>query len=483
MVRFSRRGLIAYGIGTAAGVTAAGSAPALAKGGATSVPRSTWTSFARTLDGPVWLPGTRQYTSAKKLFNPTFDTREPAAVVRVRRRRDVERAVVFAAEHDLKISVRGGGHSYVGASALRGTMQLDLRDYAKVSYTSSTKRVTVQAGAGLRSVHVALSPHGRSIPTGSCPTVGTAGLTVGGGIGIDSRRYGLTCDVLVAATVVLPGGDVVTASRTSHPDLFWALQGGGGGLNGVVTDLTYTTHPVGSRATFSLAYPASAAVKVMTGWARWLKSADRHRWANVHIGTDGRGSITVRVVGVTDAGDEHDAAASLSSHIGVHSSTSSYRRRSPMELVDYLGGGATSARESFSAGTDVLAALDTSTATAILATVKERAHSTQKSAAVLDPLDGAIRSRKSTDSVFPWRSELVSVQWYTNVSGADGRTAGREWVQHGHAAVKTASRGGFVNYLESGDPASRYFADNASRLAKIRRHYDPEKLIQSGLSV
>jgi FAD/FMN-containing dehydrogenase len=483
VVRISRRGIFAYGIGTAAAGTAAGVSPALAEGSGSKVPSGAWKDFAETIDGPVWLPGTRRYTSAKKLFNPLFDTRKPAAVVRVQRRRDVERAVAFAAEHDLKISVRGGGHSYVGASAQNGMMQLDLRDCAKISYESSARRATVQAGAGLHAVHEALSAHDRSIPTGTCPTVGTAGLTVGGGIGIDSRRCGLTCDALVSATVVLPSGKAVTASPTSHKDLFWALQGGGGGLNGVVTDLTYDTHPVGSRATFSLEYSPSAAVPVMTGWAKWLESADRHRWANVHIGTDGHGTLTVKVVGVADAGDERDAAAALASHIGTHSTKSSYRRRSHMELVDYLGGGATSDRESFCAGTDVLAELDTATAKAILATVEERSRSTRKSAAVLDPLDGAVHSRKSADSAFPWRSELASVQWYTNVGGSNGVKAGRAWVEHGHTALTSVSRGGFVNYLESGDSASRYFADNTSRLRRIRRHYDPDRLIQSGLSV
>jgi FAD/FMN-containing dehydrogenase len=483
VVRISRRGLLVYGIGTTVGVAASGASPALAEGGTAGVSVGEWKSFAKGIKGPVWLPDTRQYTDAKKLFNPTFDTRKPVAVVRVQRRRDVQRAVTFAAKHKLKVVVRGGGHSYVGASAQNGMMQLDLRDYKKIAYDSSTKRVTVRAGAALRPVHAALAPHGRSIPTGTCPTVGVAGLTTGGGIGIDSRRYGLTCDSLVKATVVLPNGSVVTASPTSHKDLFWALRGGGGGLNGVITDLTFDTHPVGSRATFSLQYPASAAVKVMTGWAKWLKTANHHRWANVHISTDGDGTLSVSVVGVADAGDERAAASSLESHIGTHSAKSSYRRRSPMDLVDYLGGGATSARESFSAGSDVLDALDTETAKKILAVVKRRAEAKEKTAAVLDPLDGAVRSTKRADSAFPWRSQLVSVQWYTNVTGSAGRKAGRAWVARGHKAVKSASRGGFVNYLEQDEPASRYFAGNTARLEKIRRHYDPKKLIQSGLNV
>ena len=122
-----------------------------------------------------------------------------------------------------------------------------------------------------------------AIPTGTCPTVGVAGLTLGGGIGADTRHAGLTCDALQSATVVLPSGDVVTASANDHPDLFWALRGGGGGNFGVTTSMTFATFATGDSDVVRLDFPPSSAVQVLVGWQSWLNGADRNAWAMVDL--------------------------------------------------------------------------------------------------------------------------------------------------------------------------------------------------------
>src|SRR5258708_38269071 len=114
-----------------------------------------------------------------------------------------------------------------------------------VNFDSASGNVTVPAATELYAIHQALAGAGRAIPTGTCPTVGVAGLALGGGMGADSRHAGLTCDALQSATVVLPSGDVVTASANDDPDLFWALRGGGGGNFGVTTSMTFATFATG----------------------------------------------------------------------------------------------------------------------------------------------------------------------------------------------------------------------------------------------
>ncbi|UQN31188.1 FAD-dependent oxidoreductase [Brachybacterium kimchii] len=485
MRSLNRRELLGGGIGLAAATAATlgSTAPVLAEGSAKGLGPKNWEALDDELSGSVLLPDDDDYATDKKLFNPAFDSRSPTAVIRPRSRGDVERVMEFVRVHGLKVSARGGGHSYVGASAADDTVVLDLRDYHGISYSSSSKHVTIQAGADLYSVHEALSAHDRMIPTGTCPTVGAVGLALGGGIGVDTRRYGTTSDSLVSAHVVLPDGRTVTASADSRPDLFWALRGGGGGLNGVVTDLTFATHPLHSQASFAMAFADSDAEEVITGWASWLKSSDGSRWASVKISTDGHGTMKVNVIGVADADDARDAVNSLAKATGARPDSATYKSRSHMDLVDYLGGGSSSDREVFAAGTDVLRSVGSSTAEAIVAAVKKRSTAGQKTAAILDPLDGAVHDVERSGTAFPWRSQTASLQWYASLTSTSGLEDARAWVEASHEGVDSASSGGYVNYLEPGDSAERCFGENAAKLARIREHYDPSHRITCGLEV
>lgn len=239
------------------------------------------------------------------------------------------------------------GHSYVGGSAANGTIVIDMRQLARVTQSGST--ATVEAGAGLCAVHAALSPKGLTVPTGTCPTVGTSGYTLGGGIGTESRSFGLTCDQLQSLQFVLPDGSAVTGSASSNSDLCWAARGGSSTVPGIVTSMKFATHAATDRGTFRLTFPAASASSVAAGWGRWLNSADRAWWANVHL--DLQGSVlSPSVVGVTPAGQERSAAAALIRAIGVSPSTSAYKSRSYLATVQYLGGGITSPRTSFVGG-------------------------------------------------------------------------------------------------------------------------------------
>lgn len=123
----------------------------------------------------------------------------------------------------------------------------------------------MSAATDVYAVHQALAGESRAIPTGSCPTVGVAGLTLGGGLGADSRHAGLTCDALKSATVVLPGGDAVSASADDHAELFWALRGGGGGNFGVTTSMTFARFPTADCDVVRVDFAPSAAAQVLVG--------------------------------------------------------------------------------------------------------------------------------------------------------------------------------------------------------------------------
>ncbi|MGH3967264.1 MAG: FAD-binding oxidoreductase, partial [Mycobacterium sp.] len=275
----------------AAGALALGAAFGSVRAGAD--PNSSgWEGLSTAIGGQVIRPDNgAQFATAKQVFNTNYNGSTPAAVVVPTSAADVQRALAFAAAQHLKVAPRAGGHSYVGASTANGTMVLDLRQLpGEINYDATTGQVTVTPATDLYAIHQALAAAGRGIPTGTCPSVGAAGHALGGGLGANSRHAGLLCDQLTSASVVLPGGQAVTASATNNPDLFWALRGGGGGNFGVTTSLTFATFPTKDLDVVGLNFPPQSFAQVLLDWQNWLRTADRSNWALADSTTDGLGA-------------------------------------------------------------------------------------------------------------------------------------------------------------------------------------------------
>jgi len=438
-----------------------------------------WTALDDAIDGQVILPSSGDYATAKSLFNTRFSNSTPTAVVIVQSITDVQKAVAFAATNGIKIAPRSGGHSYVGASAADGTMVIDLRQLpGGITYDATSALLTISPAADLDSVQTALATNGRSIPSGSCPTVGVAGLTLGGGLGSDARRSGLTCDALVSASVVVADGEVITASRDNNADLFWALRGGGGGNFGVVTSFTFRTFPTDDRDVVTLKFPETSVERAIVGWHEWLDTADRAIWGMVNI-TLGSGSGGCTIVLATPPGDGPARARNLSAAIGVQPVTTTSRTLSRMDFVHYFEGGAEAARpRAFVAGSDIIGQMSSAAAESVVAAILAWPHEAGSATAVIESLSGALRDMNSTDSAFPWRRQAACIQWYTETSSVDTAT---KWLTSAHHAVQANSVGGYVNYIEADTPSVRYFGDNLVRLKSIRQKYDPDGLMYSGM--
>lgn len=193
--------------------------------------------------GTVIPPDDDGYDEARTPWNGRFD-RHPAVIVQCSTPADVSHALDFAAHHGLPLAVRGGGHDYAGYSARDDALLLDLSPMDSVSVDPDARTVRVGPGAIWADVDAATQEHGLATTGGTVSTVGVAGFTLGGGTGHLARTYGLAADNLRAAEVVTAGGELVTASEDDHPELFWALRGGGGNF-GVVTAFEFDLHPVG----------------------------------------------------------------------------------------------------------------------------------------------------------------------------------------------------------------------------------------------
>lgn len=414
---------------------------------------------------PPWDP---RFGAAKQLFDPQFDTSIPAAVVQAGDEQDVQHALAFATAHGLAVNVRGGGHSYMGASAATGTVVIDTRRLDHIRADSD--RLWTGAGASVFAVQSALAESGRTLPLGTCPTVGITGLTLGGGIGISSRRDGLACDRLESVRMVLPDGSVEQASATHRSELFWALRGGGGQL-GVVTELTWRTCTAETTDGVRIDFAGERAAEVITGWARWLTVADRSQWANIRIEADGAGAVSCTVTLRCPAGNGAAAARLFDSLVAAEEIDTQIRTFTPADLVlEVAGGTADPERTTFTAGSDVLADIGAETANAIVHAVLAHSRSGGTGHVLVDPLDGAVTDLAPDATAFPWRRHTAVLQWYVP---DDSSEEARTWVESAHRHLAPWSYGGYINYVEPDAALERYFVANADRLRAARAMADP----------
>jgi len=230
--------------------------------------KETIDAFIARFGGTVLMPGNANYDEVRQIWNAMID-RKPALIARCSSPEDVVQAVKFARKHNLLVSIRGGGHNIAGNAVCDDGLMIDLSMMTDVQVDANARRATVAPGCTLADIDAATQVHGLATPLGINSTTGVAGLTLGGGFGWLSRKYGMTVDNLVSAEVVTAEGRQVHASETENADLFWGLRGGGGNL-GIVTRFVFHLHPVGPEVLSGLiVFPFEQAKSVITQFARF----------------------------------------------------------------------------------------------------------------------------------------------------------------------------------------------------------------------
>lgn len=511
--RVSRRAVLAGGAVAAASVLAGCGSGAKKPGPGTPTPSSPgpspssagsasagpirWQELGRSVRGRLLLPGESGYRRARLTENPRYDGSRPLAVLAVANSTDIARAFAFAQDHEIPVQIRSGGHSYPGWSSGGGgdtgqpaALVLDCRGINQVQVFGST--AAIGAGAPLAAVYQAIGSAGRAIPGGSCATVGIAGLTQGGGVGVLTRALGLTCDAVTSMQVVLADGTAVTASAQQHDDLFWALRGGGGGHLGMVTAFEFETAPAPRVNTFYLQWPLAAATQVIPAWQDWIDGADPRLWSTLkalgggsHRGGPilacagtwiGPGSGLSRQLGrllaqtprpAVDSSHTLSYLDAMRSYAGCASLAASQCHTGP-------GGGLS--REAFAATSHVgYEPLGSSGVQAIIDRVAAASGSLIEAGLSLDSLGGKVSEVAPDATAFVHREARITVQYTATYSGT-GAAVATDFVR-GFRSAMTSSWGNtaYVNYLDAtiDDYRSAYWGANAARLAQVRETYDP----------
>lgn len=444
-----------------------------------------WAALRTRLAGQLFLPADEGYPTARLAFNPLFDGNQPAAVARCTRPEDVQACVGLAAATRIPVAARGGGHSYVGYSTPDQGLVVDLSGMSGIEIRPDGTAV-VGAGARLIDVYAVLAGAGRCLPAGSCPTVGIAGLTLGGGLGVLSRKYGLTCDNLASARVVTSEGSLRTAAPDSEPDLYWALRGGGGGNLGIVTSFTFSTVPAPEPVVFQLRFPAGSVADVLGAWQQFTVSAPDELWSTLAV--SGGDPPTCRVSGcfVGTTGGLQPLLDDLVSRAEVTPLSRFVQAKNYLDAMRYFGGCSTRSipechpnwngtgqlgRESFVASSRVLQA-PVSDPGRIASLMTE--HSGMD--LLIDSLGGAVGRIGATETAFPHRTALATLQMYQGATASTAPAARRAV-----GAVRTelgtlTGDTGYVNYIDPELPnwATAYYGANLPRLRQVAAKYDPD---------
>jgi FAD/FMN-containing dehydrogenase len=436
------------------------------------------------LGGRITGPQDSGYDEARAIHNAMIDKR-PALVVQCASPEEVARCVAFGRAHSVPVAIRGGGHNGGGLGSVDDGIVIDLAGITHVAVDSGTNTVRVGGGATWGQVDGATAEHGRVTPSGIISTTGVGGLTLGGGLGHLTRPFGLTIDNLLGAEVVLADGSLVHASASEHPDLFWALRGGGGNF-GVVTEFEFQTHPLGATVMAGPTFwPVEQTPEVMRFYREFLPSQPRELGgffaemivppvdlfpAELHLRNvcaviwciTGSAQEAERLLApVHDVGDvllhgvgpmPHPALQSLFD--GLYPKGLQYYWRADFfneisdELIDkHLEWGQT------------------------VPTMQSTMH--------LYPIDGAAHDAGTDDTAFSFRD----AQYAEVILGVDPDPAKagaiRDWcVGYWDATHPYSAGGAYVNFMmdEGQDRVRATYRGNYERLARVKAQYDPDNV-------
>lgn len=401
----------------------------------------------------------------------------------------VASTIRWAAGNNVGFAIRSGGHSYEGFSQ-NADLVIDVRGMAGIQLSADRKSVAIGAGASLGSVYKALAPGNRAIPAGTCFPVGVAGHSLGGGFGLLGRTFGLACDSVVSMEVVDASGNILNASATDNPDLFWALRGGGNGSFGVVTKFNFRTSQVNMVAKFAITWkkPVAQAAKIALAWQDWLGNLPSAVTCTLHLTKQSGGLIEVHIAGLSV-----DTESKLKAELGrlqklagpadmLGTSTLTFARAATI----FNGGGPAYESVLMKAKSDYI--VEPLGERGVLALLNELQNAPGEIAVLCDSYGGAINKIAPDGTAFAHRGNTkYLIQYFMQWDSAGATDANIAMMRALYAAMRPFVSGrSYVNYcdLDLGDGyAKAYWDDNLARLTQIKTAFDPKNIFRHAQSV
>jgi FAD/FMN-containing dehydrogenase len=432
------------------------------------------TELAGKISGSVLRAEDAGYDDARAVYNGMID-RKPAVVVRCRTTADVVAALAVARGAGLEVSVRGGGHNVAGRAVTDGGVMIDLAEMKGITIDPEQATARVEGGVIWRELNEAAAEHGLAVTGGLISATGVAGYTLGGGLGWLMAKHGLAADNLLGVELVTATGEVLDVGTDSHPDLFWALRGGGGNF-GVATSFTFRLHPHDTIVGGLIAHPLDAAPELLRFYRDAVADAsdDLTVFAGLVHAPDGSGAKLAAMV-VFHTGDADEAERDLEpfktwgSPVAVEVGPMPYPVMNTLLDEGYPAGALNYWLSSFTRGlTDDLIGV----ALERFATVPS-----PMTAILFEHFHGAVTRVGPTDTAVPHREEgwnlLIPSVW-TDPADTDANIA---WTRETFAALKPHfGTGRWLNYLgddQADDAIRAAYGPNYDRLVDVKRRYDP----------
>jgi FAD/FMN-containing dehydrogenase len=454
-------------------------------------------ALGRSIAGEVIGRHSRSYQGLSRPYNARFDEMKPQAIVLCASADDVAQTVKFIRSHGWESAVRSGGHCFAGRSLTDGI----LIDVAPLNSTSVSHGIArVGAGARLGEVYVGLLAQGVTIPAGSCPSVGIAGLTLGGGLGFLGRKYGLTTDFLVGAQIVLADGEIVDCDEHTRPDLFWALRGGGSGHFGIVTQMHFRIIPVPEAVTvFHLAWPGANAGAVARAWLDWTASAPDEIAASLDLraGSSLDGAPEVELFGAMIGGrsDTGYLLDQIAGRVNAGPATSLIKELTYLEQLRHWAERSHTQLDNPREQPDARPyefikseffdrPLESASLDALLTNLTDARHKVPFREIDFSPWGGAYNQRPAEATAFPHRSSAYWVKHTARLDAYPSATAmeaARRWVERSWATLHAEGTGHvFPNFadLDLEDWGHAYYGSNYERLLEVKTRYDPDNVFR-----
>jgi FAD/FMN-containing dehydrogenase len=450
---------------------------------ALAIDDATIEGFRASLGGALLRPGDVGYDEARHTFNGMID-RHPALIARCASPGDVVKAVTFAREHGLIVSVRGGGHNVAGNAICEGGLTIDLTPMKGIQVDPAAQTVRAQGGLTWKEFDRECQTFGLATTGGAVSSTGIAGLTLGGGFGWLGRSYGMSCDNLLSADVVLADGSLVHASGDENADLFWGLRGGGGNF-GVVTSFEFRLHPVGPVIGGMLVHPFERAGEVLRFARDFNQSAPDACSVFAAIMTSPEGAKIVALLPCYNGPIEHGEAVLRPLRefgpplVDVVSPMPYVQQQ---QLLD----------EGFPFGlqnywkSEFLKSLSDEAIDVLVE--RFSVVPSPLTAIVLEQFGGAYRRVASGENAFghrDWDYNFLIISRWTDPADADRNI---QWARDLWQAVQPFASGAvYVNYLEGGEEGARRirsaYGDGYDRLVALKNRYDPSNFFSSNQNV